>query len=407
MGQGRPRHHPVDLSACLHGDLQPRLPRRHQRHLPLGGSTSTLPGQRRRPRQHPPHRAPQHTVQGDSQVGVYCQRLKSIMDELRELGDPLDDRQLINVLLVGLGERFEKYASFIPMMRPPPSFAEVRSMLQWADRAITNKESRPQVFVATPRPPSPAPAAPPMTPIQPPPGWRPSPNYRGKNPIYRPPSPSSSPSRPPTAPAPPPNATSPPAPPAWRPPHDPWTGLVQAWPMPWTAPSPIGAPPAYSGSWMPGMRPHTRSPGLLGSCPPTQAYHAAPTPYCSAPELYFIDNNGLYHPQPLLQSSSITPHQLHGPPPPSPAPPLLASPTPHWDQAAFLQVMNHFAAQGTSGMDWIFDSGASSHMSNSSTMLSNCTSSPFSSITLGNGSTIPIYSTGHTELPSTLKPLLL
>ena len=127
----------------------------------------------------------------------------------------------------------------------------------------------------------------------------------------------------------------------------------------------------------------------------------------SAQEPYYIDNNGLYQPLPLLQSSSITPQQLHGPPPPSTAPPVLASPTPHWDQAAFLQAMNHFATQGTSGMDWIFDSGASSHMSNSSTMLSNCTSSPFSSITLGNGSTIPIYSTGHTELPSTLKPLLL
>jgi hypothetical protein len=45
-----------------------------------------------------------NTVQGDSQVGVYCQWLKSLADELCELGDPIDDRQLINVLLVGLGE---------------------------------------------------------------------------------------------------------------------------------------------------------------------------------------------------------------------------------------------------------------------------------------------------------------
>jgi hypothetical protein len=74
---------------------------------------------------------------------------------------------------------------FIPMMRPRPSFAEVRSMLQWADRAITNKESRPQVFAAIPRPPAPAPSVPPPPPSsQPPPGWRPSPNYRGTRPIY-------------------------------------------------------------------------------------------------------------------------------------------------------------------------------------------------------------------------------
>ncbi|KAM0869385.1 hypothetical protein ACQ4PT_040715 [Festuca glaucescens] len=33
------------------------------------------------------------TVQGASTVGVYYQRLKSIADELRELGHPVDDRQ--------------------------------------------------------------------------------------------------------------------------------------------------------------------------------------------------------------------------------------------------------------------------------------------------------------------------
>jgi hypothetical protein len=32
-----------------------------------------------------------YTVQGDSPVGVYCQRLKAISDELQELGDPITD----------------------------------------------------------------------------------------------------------------------------------------------------------------------------------------------------------------------------------------------------------------------------------------------------------------------------
>ena len=58
-------------------------------------------------------------------------------------------------------------------------------------------------------------------------------------------------------------------------------------------------------------------------------------------------------------------------------------------------------------MDWIFDSGASSPMSNSRNMLSSCTPSPFSSITLGDGSLIPIHCVGHTHLPSTTKSLLL
>jgi hypothetical protein len=56
--------------------------------------------------------------------------------------------------------------------------------------------------------------------------------------------------------------------------------------------------------------------------------------------------------------------------------------------------MNNFAAQGTSGTDWISDSGASSHMSASCNLMSFCTSSHFSSISLGDGSSIPIHCAG-------------
>ena len=99
---------------------------------------------------------------------------------------------------------------------------------------------------------------------------------------------------------------------------------------------------------------------------------------------------------------------LAAPPAPVPAPTTASAPNaPNWDQAAFLQAMNNFAAQGNSGTDWIFDSSASSHMSASTNMLSTCTPSHFSSITLGDGSTIPISCVGNTHLPSLTKPLLL
>lgn len=75
------------------------------------------------------HTELRNTVQGDSSLSVYCQRLTSIADELHELGDPVADRQLINILLIGLSEQFDKQASFIPMMRPQPTFAEVCSIL--------------------------------------------------------------------------------------------------------------------------------------------------------------------------------------------------------------------------------------------------------------------------------------
>ena len=156
-------------------------------------------------------------------------------------------------------------------------------MLKWADRSISTKEARPQVFTATPRPLAAAPSpAPPPSPV-PPPGWRPSPNYRGTKPIYRPPATPAPRAPATTAPSAPPTP-APPAAPTWRP-HDPWTGMVQAWPMPWTPPYPAGAPPAYSGAWQPGARPHTGSPGLLMPRPPAHAHYAAPTytPYAASP----------------------------------------------------------------------------------------------------------------------------
>ena len=60
-----------------------------------------------------------------------------------------------------------------------------------------------------------------------------------------------------------------------------------------------------------------------------------------------------------------------------------------------------------SGTDWIFDFGASSHKSASSNLLSSCTPSPFPSITLGDGSSIPIHCVGPAQIQSPIKPLLL
>jgi hypothetical protein len=104
-----------------------------------------------------------------------------------------------------------------------------------------------------------------------------------------------------------------------------------------------------------------------------------------------------------------SPSLLVAPPPTAPRPPSTSNsaPSPSWDQSAFLLAMNNFAAEGNSGMDWIFDSGASSHMSSSSNMLSNFSSTPFSSIILGNGSSIPIYCTDQTSIPTPTKSLLL
>jgi hypothetical protein len=74
-----------------------------------------------------------NTAQGDASINTYCQRLNAIADELHELGDPVIHRQLINILVAGFSESFDKQAYFIPMMQPRSTFAEVWSLLQHAD----------------------------------------------------------------------------------------------------------------------------------------------------------------------------------------------------------------------------------------------------------------------------------
>ena len=55
------------------------------------------------------------TMHEDVPVSIVCQRIKAIGDELRELGDHVEDRTLINALLQGLSDQFEKQQSFIPL----------------------------------------------------------------------------------------------------------------------------------------------------------------------------------------------------------------------------------------------------------------------------------------------------
>ncbi|KAK1629584.1 hypothetical protein QYE76_003899 [Lolium multiflorum] len=274
------------------------------------------------------HSAIRNTLQGDSSLSVYCQRIQTMADELRELGDPMPDRQLINILLQELSDRFKTQAAMIPFMRPHPSFAEIRSLLQNADDDLTRREVRPHVFALT-RPPC-RPAAPAGPTSQPTAAAGPR-RLDARASACR-----SSRLAPATGGTDACASTCRAA--YWRPPHDPWTVMVQAWSMPWAAPSPIGAPPAYTGAWAPGLRPHTGSPGLFGQRAPPNAYHAAPAYYDGGMPYMPYQHPQMFQPSPVLM-------------PPAPTAPLhqpTSAPSPSWDQSAFLQAMNNFAAQGNS-----------------------------------------------------------
>ena len=207
---------------------------------------------------------------------------------------------------------------------------------------------------------------------------------------------SSTPTPPPVAPT-----TS-----SYHTPHDPWTGLVQAWPMPWTAPSAYGAPPAYTGTWSPGLRPSTGAPGPLSSRPPSHVYMAQPTYGSPTPPSFYYGSSPGY---PTTTTSYMpgVPHTIPYMTPPSVAQLSSASPSPPtWDQVAFIAAMNNFTLNNQ-GTDWIFDSGASSHMSSNMNLLSSCSPSQFSSIIVGNGSSIPITCTGHSYIPHPTQPFTL
>jgi hypothetical protein len=122
--------------------------------------------------------------------------------------------------------------------------------------------------------------------------------------------------------------------PAWHPPHDPWMGLVQAWPMPWMAPSPYGAPPVYSGHWSPGLCPATGSVGLLGPRPPAHIYTATPTPHSAAPapSPSYLNMMAPYVTSSLTPSPYVYgPPQMYSLPSPSTPGPSTAPTQPTWD----------------------------------------------------------------------------
>ena len=102
-------------------------------------------------------------------------------------------------------------------------------------------------------------------------------------------------------------------------------------------------------------------------------------------------------PPPYVLTPSVNP-QATG----SPAPPQQ----PAWDQAAFINAMNNFTLNHED-TDWIFDSGASSHMSTNMNLLSACSPSSFSTITIGDGSTIHVSCTGHSYISSPYANFLL
>ncbi|XP_014754422.1 uncharacterized protein LOC106866180 [Brachypodium distachyon] len=261
-------------------------------------------------------------VQGELSVLNYCSRMKELADTLRDLGSPVMDRDLVLNLLHGLGEELQHA---IPHLTGPgrrfPTFLQARSFLPLEEhrRAQAVKLAAQTAFFTQMNQVA-RPSAPTAAPHQYPAMF----GYAGPTPASNTGSTSNSSNggrknkgkgkkkehAPANRTAPPP-ASTPAAP--WIPGFNPWTGMVQAWPLP--------------------QRPAVPAPGILG-----------PRPAATAP-----------------QHSLLTTQRPTGA---APAPP------PATYDPALIQAFNNMSmytpASSSGSGEWFLDTGASSYMGNNS-----------------------------------------
>jgi histone deacetylase 1/2 len=293
--------------------------------------------------------------QGDMSITEYTMRLKQLADSLRDVGYPVSEPSQVLNLLRGLNPKFRHVKPVINSKTPPHSFMSARSYLlleeiqlqhdakQEAGHALYASKSASQDSTASDSRPGDST------------GSRSSDGgstNRGKGKSKRRGKGASSsggsqgasgggggggfPQRP-GAP--------------WTTAYNPWTGLVQAWTVPFRPPSA----------------------GVLGPRPPFQAQQAMTAQYLPPP----VDSN------------------ISG----------------AWDNSALytaLQTAGVNTQQPPSAADWYFDTGASAHMSSSPGILAH--PQPLTvpaSITVGNGAKLPVTHTASAVIPTSSSPLRL
>lgn len=76
---------------------------------------------------------------GDLSIREYCERMKSLADQLANLDAPVGERNLVMYMLNGLNDKFDYISNVIKHQKPFPSFDDAKSMLQ--DEESRLKES--------------------------------------------------------------------------------------------------------------------------------------------------------------------------------------------------------------------------------------------------------------------------
>ncbi|KAM0893312.1 hypothetical protein ACQ4PT_025188 [Festuca glaucescens] len=285
--------------------------------------------------------------QEDRSITDYLHLQKTAADALAEVGASVSDEDLVTNVIKGLHERIDSVGDNAPLITPYPSFLQFRNMLllheMKASRRFGNTSA--SAFYSTKAPAS-----------TPPHGGGQSSGAGG-------------------------GASQ-------------GAGGGQPWRPPVNAHNPHVS--GYGRNRGQEQEPGTGS--LLGRGPAPRAhahmtavnhgYGAPPPGYGAPPSSYGVPPYG-------APPTGIAPHvHAHFATPPTSAP--------SWDTAALSQHFTNMALQQLQP-EWVMDSGATAHLSSNAGILNSLSPHPmYRHVVVGDGSTVPVTTSGHSSLPSNL-----
>ncbi|XP_021740103.1 uncharacterized protein LOC110706491 [Chenopodium quinoa] len=81
-------------------------------------------------------------------ASAYCQNLKSLSDQLKNVGAPVDNNRLVLQLVSGLTDSYNGVATLIRQSNPLPQFYQARSMLTLEEAGLAKKAASATAMVA-------------------------------------------------------------------------------------------------------------------------------------------------------------------------------------------------------------------------------------------------------------------
>jgi len=341
-----------------------------------------------------------HFCQGDLSITDYCRKFKSMADDLADLGEPVTDRTLVLNVIRSLNKNFNDIGRHLRRGRPFPTFLDVCNDLLLEEITAAQRHSAALTALlaagaggassGSPAPRSSAPQQPPSKARGGSGSGSGGATGGGRN--RRSKRAGRSDSKRGTSGGGDSSASSSagqaaggaPAAGQWPSFYNPWTGSIQMWPGPRPPLPQAAARPAPQQALLAQQQ---------GAPPPAPAPFVAPA---QPPAPWAAAGPGVFSPVPQW-----------GAPNPWAGLPGIYNTTgqPSWDQQSLASTFSTMTLNQPQQTEWYFDSGATSHMVSDSRSLSHIFPQryPFpSAIVVGDGSLLPVTSTGSAHLSGPL-----